>query len=383
MPSQVGTPRRDAPQAAVTSRVLLVDLACGFGGAEVRVLTLARTLQRTVADCRVAVLRDHPLHARLLAENLPALPLDRGRGDPRLLLELRRLIRAGGFTVVDAHNVQSIFWGHLAAVLAGVPGRVATIHSDHAGEYPGTKGFIYESVLRLDRHLSRETVVVSKVLLARYRREGDAHCTLVPNAVSVPARPPAAADAAARRVWGCTPGDFVVVVPARLHPVKGHRHLLEAVARLKGTPRTVVLAAGEGPLRRELEDLAAALGLGDRVRFLGFVTDTASLLLAADCVCLPSLTEAMPYAILEAAAFARPILATAVGGIPDLIEHGRTGVLVPSKNPEALAAALGWLAGHPEEARRIGLAAYEMAKSDFGVGAMLERTLEVYGRSLS
>ncbi len=375
------------PNAKVLSdrfRVLLVDLARGFGGAEVRVLNLARALGGARADCRVAVLSGGPLHARLQSAGLPSAPLDCGRGDPRLLVRLVRILQQGKFTVVDAHNVQSIFWGHLAAVVAGVRGRVATIHSDHHGEYPGLKGRSYERVLLLDRFLARETVVVSEMLRARYQRgSGDRRTTFIPNAVYVPERPQDPSDAAERRAVGCAPDDFVVLVPARLHPVKGHVHLLEAVALLTEAPRIVVLLAGEGPLRGELQERVAALGLADRVRFLGFVTHLAPLIRAADCICLASLTEAMPFAILEAAAAARPVLATAVGGIPALVEPGRTGLLVPPGNPRALAEALQWLARHPADARAYGLAAHAKMRREYHVGDMLEKTLEVYRRAVA
>jgi glycosyltransferase involved in cell wall biosynthesis len=382
-PAESQSPDQTRHAPPVPLRVLLVNLARGFGGAEVRVLAMARALRASVTAVAVAVLRDSPLHQRLAAEGLPTVALDHGRGDPRLLFALRKVIRDGRYTVVDAHNVQSIFWSHLAAALAGAPGRVATIHSDVRKEYGWLKGRLYGLVLWLDRFLARETVIVNPMLSGVYAGGWPArHLSSIANAIPVAETPPAAPDMAARQKWQCATDEFVVVVPARLNPVKGHRYLLQALTLLVDLPNIVVLIAGDGPLRADLEAMAMSSGLAAKVRFLGFVDATESLLLAADCVCLPSLTEAMPFVILEAAAAARPMLASRVGGIPSLVEHRQTGYLVPPADPDALAGGLRWLAGHPEEARRMGRAANDRVRSEFRIETMLGQTLDVYCRAV-
>ena len=118
------------------------------------------------------------------------------------------------------------------------------------------------------------------------------------------------------------------------------------------------------------------------MRFLGFVDDMDSLLAAADCVCLPSLSEAMPFAALEAAAAARPLVASRVGGLPALVVDEQTGLLVPPAQPAALAAALRRLALDRDEGRRLGLAAHRRAQNRHSCETMLAQSLEVYRRAL-
>ncbi len=365
-------------------RVLLVDLARSFGGAEVRVLTQARALQTAIAGCAVATLEGSLLHQRLIAERLPHVPVKAGRANPRMILRLREMIRAGGFTVVDAHNVQSILWAHLAAVWAGARGRVATIHSDYGREYPGPKGWAYESVLWLDRWLSRQMITVTEVLQAKAERQGlAARSTLIHNAVPVPEQPWGDPEQTLRVSWGFSPEDIVVAIVARLKPVKGHRYLIDAMSRLGDLPRLKLLIVGDGPLLPELETQVAAAGLAGRVVFAGFRQDVDAVLRSVDAVCMASLSEALPYAVLEAMAWARPLVVTDVGGLATLLSHRQTAYLVPPADADALAQGLRWLVTHPHDAHMLGLAGYQKVRDQFSVGVMIGRVVDVYDRALA
>jgi hypothetical protein len=142
--------------------VLIVDLAKRFGGASVRVLELARSLQGR-HPYAVATLAGSPLHQKLDAEKLASLPVPFGRGDPRLVGSLVRAIRLHGFTVLDAHNPQSQFWGYLAARFTRIPTSVATVHSSYRSEHGGAlKGRAYEGVLRLNALGKTQFIAVSE-----------------------------------------------------------------------------------------------------------------------------------------------------------------------------------------------------------------------------
>ncbi len=363
--------------------VLLVDLAQSFGGAEVRVLTQAEALQKVVANCRVATLEGSALHKRLQAQGLPFELIKAGRASPQMALSLRDVIRRGSYHVIDAHNVQSVLWGHLAALLAGAPGRVTTIHSDYGGEYPGVKGRVYEGILWINRWIARQYITVSEVLQEKSARQGiGKRSTLIHNAVPIPPLPLPAKDPALLHGWGFTPDDYVVAIIARLKPVKGHTHLIDAMAQLHDMPRIKLVILGDGPLLPDLEAQVRARGVVDTVRFGGFREDIARLLPSVDCVCMASLSEALPYTILEAASYARPILATAVGGMAALLEDGKTARLVPPRDPAALAQGLRWLAANPDDARRIGLAAYDLVRQSYSVDVMIDQILQVYDKTL-
>jgi len=363
--------------------VLLVDLAQSFGGAEVRVLTQAAALQQVVANCRVATLERSALHQRLQAQGLPYELIRAGRASPQMALELRNIIRHGNYRVVDAHNVQSVLWGHLGALLAGSPGRVTTIHSDYGGEYPGLKGRVYEGVLWINRRIARQYITVSEVLQDKAQRQGiGSRSTLIHNAVPIPPLPLPVKDPALLAAWGFSPDDFVVAIIARLKPVKGHTYLIDAIAQLRDMPYIKLVILGDGPLLPDLEAQVKSCGVTDTVRFGGFREDITQLLPSIDCVCMASLSEALPYTILEAASYARPILATAVGGMAALLDDGKTARLVPPRDPAALAQGLRWLANNPDDAQRIGLAAYDLVRQSYSVDVMIERILQVYDKAL-
>jgi glycosyltransferase involved in cell wall biosynthesis len=364
--------------------VLLVDLAKGYGGPESRVLSLASALQDSVERCAVAVTSGSPLHQRLLSDGIPCEPVSAGRSNPRLVLELSRTVRRGGYQVVDAHNIQSIFWGHLAALLGGARGRVTTVHSDYGQEYSGVRRALYPAVFQLLRPITRHFVQVTEPLQEIAELKGDgSRSTLIHNSVAVAEHPTSAKDLALIAEWGWAPSDFLVAVVGRLFEVKGQAYLVDAIAELRDLPHIKLVVVGDGPQLGELRGRVASLGVDERVRFLGFRSDVPRLLATVDCVCLPSLWELLPYAALEAAAQALPIVATAVGGVPHLLKDQETALLVPPANAAALAAGIRTLAEDPEGARRLGQAAYEMVRASFGIEKMLAETLRVYRRSLA
>ncbi len=370
------------PEAKRPYKVLLIDLARSYGGAEVRVQTQAVALESATMGCAVAVLRGSPLHERLTKLGVPCEVLESGRGSPALSLKLRTIIKRGGYRVVDAHNVQSILWGHLAARLAGVRGCVATIHSDYGAEYPNLKGKLYEGVLRLNRLIARQYINVTETLQSKAERQGlGKRATLIHNAVPIPSLPLPEADHALRAAWGATPDDFVIGIVARLKPVKGHRYLLDAMAQVRDLPVKLVVI-GEGPLHAELTAQVQTLGIADRVHFAGFREDVLTLLPSLDCVCMASLSEALPYAVLEAASYARPLLCTAVGGLATLLQEGVTARLVPAQDSAALAEGIRSLVTDPQSARQLGINAYQMVAERFSQTVMLKKILQVYDKAI-
>ena len=360
--------RADAP-------VLIVDLAKRFGGTNVRVLALARLLhgRRPYA---VAVLDGSPLHERLEEEQLRTLPVPFGRGDPRVLPFLVRAIRRGAYGVVDSHNPQSQLWGGLAAVLTRTPS-VATVHSAYHFEHGGSwRGRAYEGVLRLNRRAGARFVAVSDAIVAYLCAVGVPRDRISVVESGLGAEPEREAGA---RHDLFEDGAFTVTVVGRLEPVKGHAFLIEAVRRLAPTrPELRLLVVGEGRRRAALEEQVRAAGLTGRVRFAGFREDVGAVLWASDAFCLPSLSEGLPYALLEACAHRVPMLVTSVGEMPALLEDGRTALLVPPGDAEALARGLEWLMDNEAEASAMGRAASELAGERFRAERMVAETLDVY-----
>jgi glycosyltransferase involved in cell wall biosynthesis len=170
---------------------------------------------------------------------------------------------------------------------------------------------------------------------------------------------------------------FTFLMPARIDGRKGHDDLLRAVS-LSGNAPFDVWFAGDGPARRSLERMAERLGVTGRVRFLGFQRDMPALLGRVNALVLPSLRESLPLSLREGLAAGLPVVATAVGGIPELVEHDRTGFLVPRRDPRRLARAMERLAVRPGLAHRMGKNARRTAERRWRLEGYLERLEGVY-----
>jgi glycosyltransferase involved in cell wall biosynthesis len=217
----------------------------------------------------------------------------------------------------------------------------------------------------------RDALVAAGVRAERIR--------IVPSAVD-PSRVQVAPGVRAERrvAWGVSPGELVVLVLGALERRKGQDVLLAAVEQLGEQARSMrVVFCGDGSERAALA--ARAEPLGDRVSFLGFTEEVAPVLAAADVVVVPSRNEGLGVAALEAMAAGKPVVASRVGGLTDLLVDGESGLLVPPDDPPALAAALARLAGDAVLRTRLGAAGQVRVTARHGLAAMAEGTLACYG----
>jgi glycosyltransferase involved in cell wall biosynthesis len=200
-----------------------------------------------------------------------------------------------------------------------------------------------------------------------------ARCRTIPNGVDTNRFHPAAADQRARLRddLRCAHDECVIGCVASFTPVKQHRTLIEAFARLLYLhPRARLLLVGEGPLRGDVEQQIGQLGISERVDLLGARADVERILPALDIFTLASSTEGMSNAILEAQACALPVVATRVGGNPDLVRPHVNGLLVPAQAPAELAAALSALAAAPSQRAVLGRAAQQRVQDHYSLDAM-------------
>jgi glycosyltransferase involved in cell wall biosynthesis len=182
-----------------------------------------------------------------------------------------------------------------------------------------------------------------------------------------------------RHELGIARGERIVGAVGNLYEVKGHRYLLEAVPGiLRACPRTTFLIAGRGELEEPLRSQARRLGIDARVRFLGLRPDIPALLSLCDVFVQPSLSEGLSVAILEAMAAALPVVTTRVGGNPELVVDGETGVLVEQANPRQLADAVTRLLTDSAEARRLGDNGLRRVTNRFTVAAMVDAYQAIY-----
>ncbi|MGB7342232.1 MAG: glycosyltransferase family 4 protein [Phototrophicaceae bacterium] len=363
-------------------RVLLINLSTQFGGTDVRVLSQAKALQSRVDHCAVAVLEGSKLHNRMILEGLPHHAIAHKRNSPQLLSSLRNIMKTHQYNIVDTHNVISIFWGQLAAWQAGVAGRVVTVHSDYIRENPNLKGRAYDAVLQASRLTVKAYIQVTEELQQTALNRGIKNTTWIPNAVAMPDSPLQQKDTSSYDEWGFATDDRVIGIVGRLHPVKGHQYLIDALGLLPDMPKIKLLIVGDGDLRDALEQQVNALDIADRVHFTGFRDDIAHIMQSIDALCIASLSEAHPFVLLEAAAYARPIIATSVGGLKTLLRDKDTALMVEASNPEQLADALKYLATHPDEAQRLGVSAYEMVKAQFSTEKIIHSILNIYEKAV-
>lgn len=312
-------------------RVVLAVNALTTGGAETQLVHLARALRERGDEVRVlAILRSQAFTADLAALGVHVQVLDPPPPRaPTALAATVRALRRWRPDVIVSFLYQANVLARVAGALAGVPVVVSSIRNEYFG------GRLRDLLLRLTDPLAAVTTTNSELAARSLVRRGvvpPGRLRVIPNGVD-----PAA--------WAGEPGaserrrraGFLWLAAGRLEPQKDYATLLRAIAR--GSTAALWIA-GQGRERKALETLATDLGLGDRVRFLGLRHDIPALLAAADALVLSSAWEGLPNIVLEAMAARRPVVATRVGGTPELVRDGLTGLLVPPRTPAALAAAM-------------------------------------------
>jgi glycosyltransferase involved in cell wall biosynthesis len=224
-----------------------------------------------------------------------------------------------------------------------------------------------------------DRIVVNAELL-RPRGRAGARTDVIPSGVDTDVFRPTAARGEAKTRLGLPGAGPVIGTVGRLEPRKGTATLVEAVAVLRngGHHDAMLVVVGDGPLRRELGAAAERLGIQEHVRFLGDRGDVDAVLAALDVFVLPSRTEGMSNALLEAMAMAHPVVATAVGGTPEVVADGQSGLLVPADDPGTMAAAIARLLDAPGLAARLGAAARQTVEERYGVRRMVRRLEAVY-----
>lgn len=369
-------------------RVRLLYVAGNFvtGGAERHLIEMWRRLDRARFDVRIAVLKKEGAFTPLVeAIGLPLTDLGVGRRiyDPsglRGLLRLVSLVREFRPDVIHGYLFGPNLFAALAGRLCGVP--VVCVAKRNVDAFESPRQI---AVQRLAHRLATHVTAVSREVAASSVALGvsAARVTVIENGVDV-----ARFDGATRRdalpgLEGL-PADVPLVGSVGcLAPRKDYGTLLAALAALRERHDFRCVLAGDGPDRAELEARAAALGVADRVRFLGERADVDRLLPAFDVFTLSSREEGIPNALLEAMAAARPCVATRVGGNAEVLEDGRTGWLVPAQDPAALAAALGEALGDPAEAARRGAAARAAMLAERSIDAMVRRHEAFYLAALA
>lgn len=365
-------------------RVLFVIDKLQRAGAQVHLGRLAGGLDRERFEPEVVcLLEEGPVAEELREAGVPVEVLGLGRlYAPRAIAGLPRLVRRlrqRRPDVVHTYLVSSNIYGVLAGRLARVPA-VVTSRRDPGFSRNWRLRLLEE---RLINPFVDRVVVVSSAVAESARREHGLRpdrILTIENGVDLAVLDPGRQDReGARREWRIADGEAAIGVIGHLSPVKGQADFLRAAARVAaGAPQARFVLVGDGPLRSSLAALAAELGIAGRVVFTGVREDVPRLLAMLDVVVVPSHTEGMSNALLEAMAMARPVVATAVGGNLDVVRDGLNGRLVPPRDASALASTVLELLANPATATRLGATARRFVAENLSLERMVRRYEELY-----
>jgi glycosyltransferase involved in cell wall biosynthesis len=299
---------------------------------------------------------------------------------------LYTLFRRERPAVVHTHTAKAGTVGRLAAVAARVPVRVHTFHGHVFEGYFGP--WATRAVILMERLLARVTTRIVAVsekqaadLSQRFRISDRSRIRVIPLGLELERfRPDRIAGLAPELREELGAGDEPVIsIVGRLVPIKNHSLFLDVAARLTERGRRCRFAVvGGGPEEERLRARAAELGIADRVHFLGWRTDLERIYAGSDLVALTSRNEGTPVCLIEALAAGRPVIATEVGGVADVLEGGRLGVLVGADDAEGLTAAISDLLDDPERRSALGRLGAESARRRFGVARLIEDMTALY-----
>lgn len=368
-------------------RVLRVIARLNIGGPALHAVLLTERLDPARYDSLLVAGTEEPSEGNYLALQgrtlgtlvlIPALGREiRGFQDLAALFRLIRLIRRVRPHIVHTHTAKAGTLGRLAALLTGVPLLLHTYHGHvFHGYFSPAKTRCF---LAIERWLARRTdrlLTVSETVRAELLALGigtPEQLMVVPLGLELepflgcePLR------GQLRAELGLGEETLLVGIVARLVPIKAHELFLEAAAQVAHrVPRSRFLLVGDGERRAELEALVGRLGLEDRVCFLGWRRDLDRVYADLDLVALTSRNEGSPVSLIEAMAAGRAVVATRVGGVPDLVEDGVTGLLVPPEDSTAMAEAMSALLGDPERRRALGEAGRKRVSPAFGAERLL------------
>ncbi len=369
-------------------KVLHLRSSTSLGGPEKQILRVAKPLRLEGFDLTLLVLYRrnaampflHPLVAEARKQGMLAGQMqDNNPFFFQLVSQIARQLKQAQFSLLHTHENRGDILGGMAAKLSGIKA-VAAVR----GSTDRTLALcLYKVLDLLALHFFDKVIAVSNSLRWQVISAGlpQERVVTIHNAIDLePLEVEASMDGLGlKKSLGIGHEEQVVAIVGRLSPEKGHANFFQAAKKILATsPKTRFIVIGNGPLGEKLKSLSVSLDIGPAVSFLGFRQDVAALMKMSDVVVVSSLREGLPNVILEALALARPVVATRVGGIPEIIRDGETGLLIPPEEPEQLAEALLRLLRNPQEGEKFGERGRAVVAREFNVETMARRTAEVY-----
>ena len=357
--------------------VLHTESSHGWGGQEQRTLRECLGIGKLGMRTMVLCPPEAELGRRAFAAGIEVFPCPMRKSyDLAAVRSILRVLREESVDIVNTHSGRDSFLAGVAARLSRR--RPAVVRTRHLA-MPITSRVSYA-------YLPHRVVTVSGYVKEYLVREGvpGERIVAVPTGIDTGRFADVVAPPNLREELGLPPDALLVGTVSVLRFKKGHRFLLEAAPSvLARFPNTVFLIVGSGPQEKNLRDAIDSMGLSGSVRMLGHREDVSGILLSLDLFVLPTLQEALGTAFLEAMATGRAVVGCRVGGVPEVVEEGKTGLLVPPEDPAALAEAILTLLADGELRARMGIAGRQSVMARYSVEEMCRRMWEVYRSLLS
>ncbi len=375
------------PSALPGKAISICHVAGGdlWAGAEVQLkVLLSKLIRRAEINLSVILFNEGRLRKEIEGLGIPVTVFPETKwGSAKIFLELVREFKKSNDQLIHTHSYKDTILAAPAAKLCGIQRVVRTVHGLRE-PFEGLKAFkmsLYEAIERtVHRYCVDSIIAVSSQIESKYKAEGEgSRVTCIRNGIDLEGKSIQSDRRRIRKDLGIDSGTCLIGTVGRLTPVKGIPYLLQAARMLLLQGANVkVLVVGDGSIRPDLMTQTRDLGISENVVFLGHREDTDELLQAMDIFVLPSLSEGIPMALLEAMAASRAVVASRVGGIPEIVEDGFEGFLVEPMDVNSLAERCRRLIESPDVARKMGEQARKRVERDFSATAMADRVALVY-----
>jgi len=356
----------------------------GVYGAERVILALGKNPDKTRFSIMILCLRNEKEKSENLILEAKRLGIDvtpvdvRGRIDFNGIMKVRSILREKNVKILHCHDFKSNFYGLLASINLDIK-RVVTMHGSTRDSFL-KKVYLFLDEMFVYRFFNK-IIAVSWDISKQLKKKGikSRKIQVIQNGLDFHAMGPGVSKSIFETPLNIPDGDKVIGVIGRLYPDKGHRYFLDAFSRVCRTyPCTKALIVGEGPLKNDIKKKIIDLSVEENVILSGFRSDMEYIYSRIDLLVIPSLREGLPYVLLEAMGSKVPVLATAVGDIPLLVENGVTGYLVSAGESEGLEKGMMDLLSNPIKAKEMAERGYRVVLEKFSAERMVRNTETLY-----